>query len=486
MAQAAGTDGLLKLPRGNRELIIRANVQGRALFAGSGPPGRAGKSLSDFQGILSNSGARLRPILQQASATGFMGVMYAVGAPGAPGLNLGTTVRYFQVEASPDALDGLRSELAKSPLVEAAYLKPPSDLPFLNDMPPSAPTPPVSTPDFVMRQTYLGSPPVGIGAQMMWGVPGGTGSGVGVTDLEWAWEDNHEDLQRKRGLLGGTPSGDTNHGTAVVGVIGANQNGLGVSGIASGASLGWHAFSAVSSQTIENAAAACRPGDILLLEIHRAGPRQGFAARDDQKGYIPIEWWPDDLEAITFATGRGVIVVEAGGNGGEDLDDGLYDVAGEGFPPDWTNPFRRKIDSGAILVGAGAPPPGTHGRDWGPDRSRLDFSNFGSVFDVQAWGREVTSCGYGDLQGGVDARRWYTDQFSGTSSASPIVAAALACLQGVLIASGRRVLTPAEARAVLRATGSPQQDGPSAPMTQRIGSRPDLKAMMQWVDARIP
>src|SRR6185295_8066520 len=102
--------------------------------------------------------------------------------------------------------------------------------------------------------------------------------------------------------------------------------------------------------------------------------------------------------------------------------------------------------SGAILVGAGAPPPGTHGRNWGADRSRLDFSNYGAAVDAQGWGREVTATGYGDLQGGGNTNLWYTDTFSGTSSASPIVTGALACTQGVLRARGRVPLSPARAR----------------------------------------
>ena len=40
-------------------------------------------------------------------------------------------------------------------------------------------------------------------------------------------------------------------------------------------------------------------------------------------------------------------------------------------------------------------------------------------------------------------------------------------------------MTPATARAWLRATGSPQQDEPGRPATQRIGNRPDLKALIQ-------
>jgi hypothetical protein len=150
-----------------------------------------------------------------------------------------------------------------------------------------------------------------------------------------------------------------------------------------------------------------------------------------------------------------------------------------GFPASWGNPFRRGVrDSGAILVGAGAPPPGTHGQNWGPDRSRLDFSNYGSAVDVQGWGREVTTTGYGDLQGGVSEDTWYTDRFSGTSSASPIVVGALGCVQGAMRAGGGPPLTPAAARNLLRTTGSPQTDAPGRPATQRIGNRPDLRQML--------
>ncbi len=153
------------------------------------------------------------------------------------------------------------------------------------------------------------------------------------------------------------------------------------------------------------------------------------------------------------------------------------ETAGPGFPAGWRNSFRRSNrDSGAIVVGAGAPPPGTHGRDHGPDRSRLDFSNWGALIDAQGWGREVTTCGYGDLQGGTNEDLWYTDTFSGTSSASPIVTGAIACLQGMAKARGRPVLTPAQVRNFLRSTGSPQQDAPGRPATQRIGNRPDLRA----------
>ena len=167
------------------------------------------------------------------------------------------------------------------------------------------------------------------------------------------------------------------------------------------------------------------------------------------------------------------------GNGAENLDDPLYNTRPTGFPNTWSNPFNlANPQSGAVVVGAGAPPPGTHGRDHGADRSRLGFSNFGARLDAQGWGREVTTTAYGDLQGGSNEDLWYTDVFSGTSSASPIVVGAVGCAQGARRAAGQALLTPATARNLLRTTGSPQQDGPNGPSTQRIGNRPNLRQMI--------
>ena len=90
----------------------------------------------------------------------------------------------------------------------------------------------------------------------------------------------------------------------------------------------------------------------------------------------------------------------------------------------------------------------------------------------------MTTCGYGDLQGGTNEDFWYTDEFSGTSSASPIVVGAVGSIQGKLRSQGRPVLKPADLRKLLRATGSPQEDAPGRPKAQRIGNRPDLRQVI--------
>ncbi|MEU4342042.1 S8 family peptidase [Nocardia sp. NPDC023852] len=396
-------------------------------------------------------------------------------------------LNYFFVRGVTDDLDGVAERLRADDAVEAAYVKPPAELPIAPEgvvrfAKPVADAPP-ATPNLEERQGYLDAAPQGIDARWAWGVPGGRGEGVRVVDVEGAWRFTHEDLHNNQGgVIGGNPSPDQgwrDHGTAVAGEISGDVNPYGITGIVPEAHIrAVSVFGSGSAAAIRSAADALGAGDVILLELHRPGPRFDYAGRPDQRGYIAIEWWPDDWAAIRYAIGKGVIVVEAGGNGGEDLDAALYDRRPAEFPTTWRNPFRGgAADSGAIIVGAGAPPPGFHGNDHGPARSRLAFSNYGQRVDVQGWGLEVTTTGYGDLQGGSDEDLWYTDVFSGTSSASPIVVGAVASYQGMTgAAAGRK--TPAEVRARLRETGSPQTDAPGRPATQRIGSLPDLKAMI--------
>jgi len=396
----------------------------------------------------------------------------------------------------PEAdLTARRERLLRLDAVVGAYVKPSAEpAVVLGPAPRLTADPPGTTPDFTSRQGYLDRAPSGVDARYAWNITGGSGTGVHIIDVEREWRLSHEDLREHQGgVIGGHPPDDLmprNHGTAVLGVIGGNRNVFGVTGVSPEADMSCASvmFESPLFGLVENTsrgiwlgARALGPGDILLLELHRPGPRFGFRHREDQRGFIAVEWWPCDFAAILYATYRGVLVVEAAGNGEEDLNDPIYDTPANDFPPTWVNPFRRgPLDAGAILVGAGAPPPGTHNHDWGPDRSRLGFSNFGAIVDAQSWGREVTTSGYGDLQGGTNEDRWYTNQFGGTSSASPVVAGALACVQGSLATARRPLLTPATARHALRATGSSQQVDYGRPLSQRIGNRPDLRQLIAF------
>lgn len=370
----------------------------------------------------------------------------------------------YTVAADDERLDDLAAELNAQDVVDGAYLKPVGGEP--------------TTPDYTGDQPYVAAAPDGVNAAYAWLVPGGRGAAVGIVDVERGWNLDHEDLAvNSSGLIHGVNlSSSANHGSSVLGIVGGDQNAFGITGLCSDAQLGAASWNgSTTPAAILAAADFLTAGDVVLIEVQRAGPNHPGGSVDD--GSIAIGWWPDDYLAERYATDRGIVVVAAAGNGSEDLDAAVYDTPGSGFPPWWANPFARDVlDSGSILVGAGAPPPGTHGRSYGTDRSRLDFSNWGSCLDVQNWGREVTTAGGGDLQNATN--RLYTQTFGGTSSATALTAGVVGCVQGALLAAGMPRLRPLRMRALLRSTGSPQQDTTGRPATQRIGTRPDLKEVL--------
>jgi uncharacterized protein (TIGR03382 family) len=376
--------------------------------------------------------------------------------------DLSTYLRLAVEEQGAD-LHALLERLNAAPEVEVAYPLP-RLAPLPGDLPPT-------TPDFTGQQPYLLAPPAGLGVTQVRGLPGGDGAGVWFLDMEIDWTSTHEDLEgcvdRQVPGVGTIYPGleyqyYRAHGTAVLGMVVGGDNGFGVQGMAPGAVCNY-----VPQYTWEHGddtprallAALNRgvvgPGDVALLESQVGGP--DYTGTSDE-GLVPSEWIPANYDAIRTLTAAGVIVVEAAGNGYEDLDHAKFGGAFTG----------ARADSGAIIVGAGsAPLPGQ-----GP-RCPLDFSNTGSRVDLQGWGEAVTAAGYGDLfAGGNDERQFYTAQFAGTSSASPMVASAAILVQAIQEAGGGDLITPVAMRALLRDTGTPQQ----CEARGNIGPQPDIPA----------
>ncbi len=368
------------------------------------------------------------------------------------------------VPRNPKDAPRIAARLARTKAVWQAYVAP-------RPVPAAAPGGASTTSrNFEPAQGYLHSAPNGVGAMEVWGFAGGKGSGVRVCDIEGNWNYSHEDLPAGILLLGGTVIPDIgwrNHGTAVLGEIVAKPGTSGVVGIAHQAKAATH--SAViggvfnTAGAIMGAAASLGAGDVILIELQATGPNGK---------YVAMQYWDDVFSAIQAATAKGITVVEAAGNGNENFDLPIF--AGTGL---------RK-DSGAIVVGAGIPPTnffdfhgfggGTGYTKIGVPRSRIWFSNYGKIVNVHGWGWHVTTCGYGDAQGGASENRWYTHRFSGTSSASPIVTGAVAVLQGISKVRNGAPLTPAKVRSILMSTGTPQEAGPGVPLSQRIGPLPNL------------
>jgi subtilisin family serine protease len=331
---------------------------------------------------------------------------------------------------------------------------------------------------FEPAQGYLYSPPVGIGAADVWSLAGAKGKNITICDIEGAWNTHHEDLPSGIQLIGGTMIAALdwrNHGTAVLGEMVSLPNSKGCAGISHEAKAVVH--SAVINnvfnlaQALTNATNHLSKGDVILIELQATGPNNK---------YVAMQYWPDIFSAIVAATAKGVTVVEAAGNGNENFNLPIFNNTG------------LQKDSGAIVVGAGIPPAnafdfdggggfGASYQQIGVPRSRIWFSNYGRIVNVQGWGFHVTTLAYGDLQGDASENKWYTLRFSGTSSASPIVTGAVACLQGRAKAKNGAPMTPAKVRRILMQTGTPQAAGPGVPLSQRIGRQPNLVKAMKRV-----
>lgn len=336
-----------------------------------------------------------------------------------------------------------------------------------------APCPPPLPPDFMGNQVYLNPATPGIGAQSVWNLCGQSGSGVKIADIEYSWNLNHQDLPTVT-LLGPQPVdpfNSTHHGTAVLGMLASEPNGWGTRGIsysshifvvAANTAAGYNMAGAISV-----ALNALDEGDVILLEQQIAGPA-------GPGSYVPVEWFLPTYNIIVTAVGNGVNVIEAAANGNQNLDGPSYSTGNGGH---W--PFLPQNDSGAIIVGGGAAPPGFGST---VDRSRLTGSNYGSTVDLQGWGEANWTTGYGGAYASEGINLFYTGFFGGTSSASAMVAAAVALLESQYKAATGEPLPPADVRNVLRDTGSPQQAGIN-PITQNIGPRPDVKAAIESLDA---
>jgi len=336
---------------------------------------------------------------------------------------------------------------------------------YARPVPKPAPLP--SPGNFQNLQGYLDpavSSPSGIDAEYAWTQYGGTGTGITICDIEYSWNYNHADLTKAVGSQINTnvvdPYNDNNHGTAVIGELISNNNGWGTTGICynsniktCGAKYGNPAtYNPAGAITLSIANLSA--GDIILLEQQ--------ADYTGTQGYVPIEWYgsysPNAqtnnpvYAAIVNAVSNNIHVVEAGGNGNVN-----------------TGSLAWYGNSGAVIVGAG-------GGYSSNNLKKLSFSSYGPRFDAQGWGENVMTTGYGNYYNSEGVNYYYRSDFNGTSSASPIVAGAIACFSSYWKQNySSTPPTPANMRGILKRHGRLQV----YPEGGHIGPRPDLKAMIK-------
>ncbi len=445
---------------------VRA-VQGRLANLAPGQAARNAAAAYLAQGVWVPMFNQPEPVLQQMRATAtqnFQQAGFLARGQAAPRIVDLRTHFIVEVPAGVSA-QAMIDALNTLPEVEMAQ---PYPLPV---------APPVVG-EYQDQQKYWRTANAGLGFDDVKWWKGGTGKFAKIADAEYSFNKDHADLPAVTNVVNNgieIPGGTDDHGTAVLGQLVSKADGIGTTGAAWEASI---AFAATYTFTpplaepvwdvgnaVTKAAAHVGNGGVVLIEQQMAGPNvPAMPPPGSQLGLVAVEWFKPWYDAIVTAVGNGVTVVEAAGNGSENLDDASYGVDNGNHYP-----FKPANASGAIIVGAGAIQGGSD-----KARSRLGFSNYGSIISLQGHGEGVVTTGYGTLHNADGKNKQYASDFGGTSGASPCVTAAVALAQSIRKGVDNTYFTPAQIRTLLIDTGVAQQAGAN-PAAQKIGPLPNLK-----------
>lgn len=353
---------------------------------------------------------------------------------------------YFTIATSGiAATERIVSALLEEPLVETAYAN------FIavptNDLPPP-------TPLLEANQGYLGAAPSGYEYRTVETIVGARGEGLYLAQLEGKHTLDHEDHSTVSAatILGTPPTSAWDswqqHGTACLGIMGAQRNAYGVRGMASDHERFYtSSLQNGADNMVSLATGVLRPGDVMSSSY----------AWVVSSLHAPADYVQSVYDAIRIAAASGIVYTIAAGNTNHDLADTA--IYGNRYLPSST-------PSGAFITGASG----------SGDLSRAGFSNFGAVVVANCWGSGVATTGYGSAFDPGDVRQQYTNGFSGTSAATPALAGVLASMSGAIQAQLLRAPTLAELRNALLTTGTaiPGNGG-------QIGNRPALTQMLATV-----
>nr|HMN69889.1 hypothetical protein [Bdellovibrionales bacterium] len=171
--------------------------------------------------------------------------------------------RRYSVDLSDAAAVEILREMYADSNVEFAYFEPRFEDAVWQK--PSGVAPVISSQaggleNFESRQFHLNPAPEGVDARYGWTIPGGTGQGIRIIDVETGWFTHH--LEFGAAFYDNGKNGQRDHGTAVWGAVAAKNDGRGIVGIAydvawgiagNGADAGLDNYATAIAAVIENA-----------------------------------------------------------------------------------------------------------------------------------------------------------------------------------------------------------------------------------------
>ncbi len=334
----------------------------------------------------------------------------------------------------------------------------------------------------------------GVDVDAVWTLPGGQGKDEVLADVERGWHTGHVEFTGVTFItLPGGVQEDTEvpHGTQVLSVALARENKQYVLGVAplvetvvlsaeKRVASGDHVTEEAIMDAIVELVDAGHPiGSVLLLEVQKAItdflPAAAGAGGLATELLGPVEMKAEVYDVIQLAVANHIVVVEAAGNGGTE-------DAALGMGLDFDSAAGAALllgDSGAILVGQSVWGSGVH--------KAMPLGCTGQRVNCFAWGfnvdaASVTPDSPDPLTGASRYKDAKTSGFSGTSSASAIIAGVALVVQGLVrngLAGRPGYLPPSVMRAVLGHVKL--NTALSGGVTNVIGVMPDLAAIATWL-----
>lgn len=324
-----------------------------------------------------------------------------------------------EVAADPK---GLIYEILENPEIETAYYEPiPVDL-LCQDL--GNPTP-----NFIPNQTYHDPAPLGVDLDWVLAnhnpdVVDGPGTGRWTGIFERGMQTTHEDVTLANVATAGTPDSDNDHGTAVMGVLGAcDDNNVGCLGFVADQQMRLYQRNSGSYGSVADIYDFAN-GQLLAGEMTNSSwgyfasplpPGQSCPCNPSQNGVVAAEYDAAVKSSIQAGVADGIHYFLASGNGCVNLDHATFGTT-----------FRNSTDTGSNYVSAVQ---STVAHD------ASCFTNWGERCDLNAWGDGSFTLGYSDDGtpfNPTSRDEWYTNSFGGTSNASPTVAGCAGVIHNIV------------------------------------------------------